>query len=231
MDPASYPRTVRAARGELEATRAALLAEQATTSGLRRKAARQSEELARFHAGHERFITKQTDHVKALEKEVERLRGEAAEHRAAIRVAQDRASAFEKEAARQGKDAAQLLARAEAAESLARYLRGKASPQTTGKVVEGESRERATGDPSATAAALAAEPVGKGISGEVDYKGEYMAIGATVGACFPECETTTLDLVRLLMYENATYRIALNLPLPGAVMARVAADSEATDHE
>jgi hypothetical protein len=65
---------------------------------------------------------------------------------------------------------------------------------------------------------------------EVDYKGEYMAVGATVGACFPECEATTLDLVRLLIHENATYRIALNLPLPAAVLDRVAADSEAADH-
>jgi len=68
-------------------------------------------------------------------------------------------------------------------------------------------------------------------SREVNYKAEYMAVGATVGTCFPECEATTLDLVRLLIHENTTYRIALGLPLYAAVLARVEADSEAADHD
>jgi hypothetical protein len=95
------------------------------------------------------------------------------------------------------------------------------------EVLLGESAKLRT-LPAETRAAAPSTPL-PSTPGEVDYKGEYMAIGATVGACFPECEVTTLDLVRLLIHENATHRIALGLPLPAAVLAHVTADSEAAD--
>jgi FtsZ-binding cell division protein ZapB len=132
---------------------------------------------------------------------VEALRGEAAKHHAAIRVAQMEATTARKQA--------------EERERVAHAAIRVAQLEATAAREQAEERERARSR----------------IPAEVDYKGEYMAIGATVGACFPECEVTTLDLVRLLIHENATHRIALNLPLPAAVLARVSGAAEAADHE
>jgi hypothetical protein len=47
---------------------------------------------------------------------------------------------------------------------------------------------------------------------ELDYKTEYMRIAHEVGKQFPECEVTTLDMVKLLIHENNTLRMALKIP-------------------
>jgi hypothetical protein len=52
----------------------------------------------------------------------------------------------------------------------------------------------------------------------MDWEKAYMQIAVLVGAHFPECEVTTVDMVRLLLHENATLRMALNLPTAKAVL-------------
>jgi hypothetical protein len=47
---------------------------------------------------------------------------------------------------------------------------------------------------------------------EIDYKVEYQRIAHEVGKQFPECEITTLDMVKLLIHENNTLRMALKIP-------------------
>lgn len=47
---------------------------------------------------------------------------------------------------------------------------------------------------------------------EVNYVKEYNAIGSIVGVLFPTCEVTVTDMVRLLVHENRTLRLALGLP-------------------
>jgi hypothetical protein len=47
---------------------------------------------------------------------------------------------------------------------------------------------------------------------EIDYKVEYQRIAHEVGKQFPECEVTTLDMVKLLIHENNTLRMALKIP-------------------
>lgn len=47
---------------------------------------------------------------------------------------------------------------------------------------------------------------------EVDYKREYNEIGHIVSVAFPECEVTVTDMIRLVMHENRTLRMALGLP-------------------
>ena len=47
---------------------------------------------------------------------------------------------------------------------------------------------------------------------EMDWEEAYVQIAVLVGAHFPECEVTTVDMVRLLLHENATLRLALNIP-------------------
>lgn len=54
---------------------------------------------------------------------------------------------------------------------------------------------------------------------EMDYKSAYLDIGHTVMQRFPDCEVTTVDMVRLLVHENDTLRMALGLPHPGRVLA------------
>lgn len=54
---------------------------------------------------------------------------------------------------------------------------------------------------------------------EMDYKTEYMKISLEVGRVFPECEVTTLDMVRLLIFENETLRMALKIPSRRSVIA------------
>jgi hypothetical protein len=48
---------------------------------------------------------------------------------------------------------------------------------------------------------------------EIDYKVEYQRIAHEVGKQFPECEVTTLDMVKLLIHENNTLRMALKIPI------------------
>lgn len=47
---------------------------------------------------------------------------------------------------------------------------------------------------------------------EMDYKTAYLDIAMTVSVAFPECEVTTVDMVRLIMHENRALRMALGLP-------------------
>ena len=47
---------------------------------------------------------------------------------------------------------------------------------------------------------------------EMDYKTAYLDIAMTVSVAFPECEVTTVDMVKLIMNENRTLRMALGLP-------------------
>lgn len=60
---------------------------------------------------------------------------------------------------------------------------------------------------------------------ELDYKTEYMRIAHEVGEQFPECEVTTLDMVKLLIHENNTLRMALKIPTAREVNWRITADS------
>jgi hypothetical protein len=54
---------------------------------------------------------------------------------------------------------------------------------------------------------------------EMDYKQAYLEIVSVVAPRFPECSIYTVDLVRLLAFENDTLRMALNLPLATKVVA------------
>lgn len=54
---------------------------------------------------------------------------------------------------------------------------------------------------------------------EMDYKTEYLKVCFEVGRVFPECEVTTLDMVRLLIFENETLRMALKIPSSRSVIA------------
>jgi hypothetical protein len=47
---------------------------------------------------------------------------------------------------------------------------------------------------------------------EIDYRVEYQRIAREVGNLFPECEVTTLDMIKLLIHENNTLRMALKIP-------------------
>ena len=66
------------------------------------------------------------------------------------------------------------------------------------------------------------------VPSEMNYKEAYLQIATLVGAHFPECEVTTVDMVRLLLHENATLRLALNLP-PAKTVLRVLDDLENTN--
>ena len=54
---------------------------------------------------------------------------------------------------------------------------------------------------------------------EMDYKTEYLKVCFEVARIFPECEVTTLDMVRLLIFENETLRMALKIPSSRSVIA------------
>ncbi len=60
---------------------------------------------------------------------------------------------------------------------------------------------------------------------EIDYKVEYQRIAHEVGKQFPECEVTTLDMVKLLIHENNTLRMALKIPTARDVNWRLYTDS------
>lgn len=47
---------------------------------------------------------------------------------------------------------------------------------------------------------------------EIDYKKEFLKISNILVEQFPECEITSLDMVKLLVHENNTLRAALNMP-------------------
>ena len=59
---------------------------------------------------------------------------------------------------------------------------------------------------------------------EIDYRVEYQRIAHEVGKQFPECEVTTLDMVKLLIHENNTLRMALKIPTARDVNWRLHAD-------
>jgi hypothetical protein len=61
---------------------------------------------------------------------------------------------------------------------------------------------------------------------EIDYKTEYNRIAHEVGKQFPECEITTLDMVKLLIHENNTLRMALKIPVARTVIYRLECDDE-----
>jgi hypothetical protein len=56
---------------------------------------------------------------------------------------------------------------------------------------------------------------------EMDYKTEYLKVCFEVGRIFPECEVTCLDMVRLLIFENETLRMALKIPSSRCVLASI----------
>lgn len=53
---------------------------------------------------------------------------------------------------------------------------------------------------------------------EMDYKRAYLEIVEIVAPRFPDCTISTVDLVRMLAFENDTFRIALKLPHPTEVV-------------
>jgi hypothetical protein len=59
---------------------------------------------------------------------------------------------------------------------------------------------------------------------EIDYRVEYQLIAHEVGKQFPECEVTTLDMVKLLIHENNTLRMALKIPTARFVNWRLHTD-------
>ena len=61
---------------------------------------------------------------------------------------------------------------------------------------------------------------------EIDYRAEYNRIACEVGAIFPTCEVCTLDMVRLLIHENDTLRMALKIPRRREVIKTIYNDDE-----
>ena len=64
---------------------------------------------------------------------------------------------------------------------------------------------------------------------EMDYKKEYMLIAVAVSMGYPECEVTTLDMIRMLIHEVDTLRMALNIPSRRAVVLKLNEESENYD--
>ena len=56
-----------------------------------------------------------------------------------------------------------------------------------------------------------------------------MLIAVAVSMGYPECEVTTLDMVRLLIHEVDTLRMALNIPSRRAVVLKLNEESENYD--
>jgi len=54
---------------------------------------------------------------------------------------------------------------------------------------------------------------------EMDYRTAYLEIAHVMYSRFPTCEITTVDMVRMLAFENDTLRIALKLPLANQVLS------------
>ena len=53
---------------------------------------------------------------------------------------------------------------------------------------------------------------------EMDYRTAYLEIAQVMYSRFPACEITTVDMVRMLAFENDTLRMALNIPLAKQVL-------------
>lgn len=64
---------------------------------------------------------------------------------------------------------------------------------------------------------------------EIDYKAEYLRIASEVSKVYPECEVATLDMVRLLIHEVDTLRMALGIPTRLAVLNKL--ENEAETHD
>ena len=47
---------------------------------------------------------------------------------------------------------------------------------------------------------------------EMNYKEAYLDIATEIASIFPRCEVTTVDMVRLLIHENDTLRLAFKIP-------------------
>ena len=54
---------------------------------------------------------------------------------------------------------------------------------------------------------------------EMDYHTAYLEIVQVMCSRFPVCEITTVDIVRMLAFENDTLRMALNIPLAKQVLS------------
>jgi hypothetical protein len=57
------------------------------------------------------------------------------------------------------------------------------------------------------------------VTEEINYRTAYLEIAGIVFSRFPTCEITTVDMVRMLAFENDTLRIALNMPLAKQVLS------------
>jgi len=64
---------------------------------------------------------------------------------------------------------------------------------------------------------------------EIDYKAEYLRIAMEVGKVYPECEVATLDMVRLLIHEVDTLRMALGIPTRRTVVNKLEEEIESYD--
>ena len=67
------------------------------------------------------------------------------------------------------------------------------------------------------------------IPNEINYKGEYLRIASEVSKVYPECEVATLDMVRLLIHEVDTLRMALGIPTRRSVVNKL--ENEAETHD
>ena len=56
---------------------------------------------------------------------------------------------------------------------------------------------------------------------EMDYRTAYLEIAGIMSNRFPTCEITTVDMVRMLAFENDTLRMALNIPLAKQVLSAI----------
>lgn len=56
---------------------------------------------------------------------------------------------------------------------------------------------------------------------EMDYRATYYEIAGIMSSRFPTCEITTVDMVRMLAFENDTLRMALNIPLAKQVLSAI----------
>jgi len=56
---------------------------------------------------------------------------------------------------------------------------------------------------------------------EMDYRTAYLEIVQVMYSRFPTCEITTVDMVRMLAFENDTLRMALNIPLAKQVLSAI----------
>jgi hypothetical protein len=54
---------------------------------------------------------------------------------------------------------------------------------------------------------------------EMNYRTAYLEITEVMLNRFPTCEITTVDMVRMLAFENDTLRMALNIPLAKQVLS------------